>query len=142
MLKDISADADHSNIKSIQVWNGLAYFTEAGTGLWRTDGTVEGTDYIAAFDNINNVAVLDNGLLFFAENDDGMGLWFNDDTEGGLKLVYETTSLRWLFAALGNVVSFSYRTTADQFFYQTDGTYNGTTELLTDNGLRLVEEVF
>ncbi len=79
MLKDITPNSQSTLFTEQQleewgvIFNNEIYFyarqisPEGKFGLWKTDGTEEGTVFLESFQNVNNLMKLDNKLYFFAE---------------------------------------------------------------------------
>lgn len=82
---------------SVEIFEGLAYFARGdgagGFDLWRTNGTVDGTELVADL-GMNNFSLLDMAVvgdeLFFQANqrsDGGFELWKTNGEPGGTELV-------------------------------------------------------
>jgi ELWxxDGT repeat protein len=83
-----------SDAKNLTKVGGLAYFSAndgTDTALWKTDGTLKGTQKIKAFDSSDSLSnfVSAGGFLYFVANDRATGseLWKSDGTDGGTRLV-------------------------------------------------------
>jgi ELWxxDGT repeat protein len=142
MLEDITEGSGHSSIKDIVVYDGSVYFSESSTGLWQTDGTVAGTELVKAFDEIKALEVVDNGLVFFATSGTDVGLWLSDGTDAGTQYNYPTNTLSSVFGAIGKTAFFSYTADTDDYFYITDGTYDGTSLITSPAGLPFIQQAF
>ncbi len=97
------------------------------TGLWVTDGTADGTRFLAATSLFfgQGVIAATPSRLFFATNDEG--LWVSDGTPAGTRLVYED-SINFLEPA-GEGVYFLTGYIGQAQIWQSDGTETGTRRL-------------
>ena len=108
------------------VINNEMYFFAADGGadyyLWKTDGTIEGTEKIKQFTSIQAFhETINNELIFTAEN----GLWKSDGTESGtIKLANFPVFGTSRFVKSGNEIYFSGEASFSigQELYKTDGT--------------------
>ncbi|HEY6099915.1 MAG TPA: ELWxxDGT repeat protein, partial [Anaeromyxobacter sp.] len=94
LVRDIWPGSRGSNPRSLTVVGAQVFFaaeTAAGVGLWRTDGTRDGTVPIAAAAGTSpsELAALGTTLFFAGDGGAGVGveLWKSDGTEGGTFLV-------------------------------------------------------
>ena len=61
--------------------------TEAGMGLWKSDGSEGGSILLKSFDSVSNL-VESNGILYFiAKVGDSFEIWRSDGTSGGTRRV-------------------------------------------------------
>src|SRR5581483_4682700 len=59
-----------------------------GTGLWKSDGTANGTVFVKAADNILHLTAVNGRLLFSAADQaHGQELWTSDGTAAGTAMV-------------------------------------------------------
>ena len=146
LMKDVSPGANQFGPMDLVELNGAVYFFENdGTeeGLWRSDGTPDGTVKVRGFhpsDLVTTQAPLYmvnvNGTLYFAAADGDFGheLWKSDGTPGGTVMVKDINtsepgagSFPGGFVTMGGGVFF----TADdgdhgRELWRTDGTAGGT----------------
>ena len=134
-----------SNPRQFATVDGSAFFvaeTPSGTGLWRTDGTPEGTELVKTV-AVVGTPVRVNRTLFFVGNDaSGAELWKSDGTDAGTVLVkdinpgpassLDSSDFVNSLTAVGDMVFF----VADdgvhgRGLWRSDGTAKGT-ELLKD----------
>lgn len=113
--------------------NGAVYFgiTSEKGGLWKTDGTAQGTVLV------KDLAVAPYSLqrlgdqLYFAVYDEGYNaaLWKSDGTSAGTVLLKSNVGISsYPFAAIGNIVYFSaFDPIHGSELWQSDGTPAGTT---------------
>jgi ELWxxDGT repeat protein len=106
-------------------------------GLWKTDGTVNGTVRVA---NINESGLASPGyttvagdLLYFSAYDDGYGYepFISDGTESGTMMLADLeadtgSSYPSDFAAIGEIMLFSAQVSLDRELWKSDGTGAGT----------------
>ena len=129
LIKDITGDAGDSSISNFTILGTELYFEALG-GLWKTDGTTDGTIAVAAAQTanigfVNNLFGWD-GKLFF-EGDDGTGgeLWVYDPT------LNTVTNLSAIgdnhdpsdYAIFGDFLYYSGKAAgnSDSFLHRTDG---------------------
>jgi ELWxxDGT repeat protein len=129
-------------------YNGYVYFSAAEIPyeeeLWRTDGTTAGT---ALFKDLNTgdgsrphgFYILNNKLLFFAEDDNDDHLFTTDGTVAGTQLLNDkdgnpavsgnaaTITLYSLYT--GNKLYYPGKSNGEDVFWITDGTPTGTFKL-------------
>jgi ELWxxDGT repeat protein len=134
MLKDISPDDAGSDIRQSVFWNNELYFTVSGDGLWKTNGTREGTVRVKAFDYALGVVVINDQLVVSASLQQQVGLWRSNGTDAGTILYFPTTSVRYLSDVMGDLVSFTQRNDGQTQYFITDGTYEGTRRMTTPDG--------
>src|SRR6185369_7235607 len=104
---------------------GLAYFPQ----LWKTDGTVAGTEEILPLQIPDMIALPGNRLLldaYPAQGDRGESLWISDGTVAGTSAFAAVSSASFLGRA-GDVVFFSAWDSEHGYeLWRTDGTAAGT----------------
>src|SRR5690349_14604313 len=94
LTSDLVADYQGIYPTDAVAMKGFSFFAATdvahGNELWRSDGTVEGTEMVrdvlagATGSKPQRFTVLENQLLFFAENSDGtVALWRSDGTASG-----------------------------------------------------------
>ncbi|MDH5447029.1 MAG: hypothetical protein OEY52_15890 [Gammaproteobacteria bacterium] len=104
-----------------------------GDGLWKTDGTVEGTKLVKdinpdGYDEIGNMMVVGSKLYFTAnDGEHGEELWVTDGTEGGTLMIFDAIpgpedGRPWLVANFNGKLLFE----AENTLWITDGTVSGT----------------
>ncbi len=111
--------------------------TAATMQLWQSDGTATGTVGIASFDSIFQIAlaVHDDALLFFGNNNQATELWRSDGTQAGSTLL-KTISGQYIFFQkptfyqLDNYSLFTIQNGAFEL-WRSDGTTDGTIILHT-----------
>ena len=82
LVKDINPGAADSDPRNLTNINGTLYFNADG-GLWKSDGTAEGTVLVSATGISSDTTNID-GTLYFGNGD---GLWKSDGTAEGTVLV-------------------------------------------------------
>ena len=141
-------------IHSLAAWAGRLYFLsdgrdEGGTlrfGLWSTDGTAEGTRFIAeVHEHSENSALVvpTPSHLFFTSGESGEDLWVTDGTPEGTRLLHDFSPHRPCvghhrvcpppapdvnsMVAVGDKVYFGiYRENGSSAIWESDGTPGGT----------------
>jgi ELWxxDGT repeat protein len=149
LLKDINPGSASSRIREFTVFKNELFFiaTDAtGTGLWKTNGTSNGTVLVQRTSNLTNAFIfppLSNALVFAAPTnaigDKGTELWVSDGTSNGTGLLKDinpgiNSSSPGPSIKLGNSILFS----------ATNGP-NGAELWVTDgssNGTQLVKDIF
>ena len=136
MIKDLRPGEDGSNPTALTLFNGEIYFGAdlAGFnqfGLWKTDGTENGTVLVKTFDGASGNLKMAawNGSLYLSGSATGEGheLWISDGTTGG------TQVLKVINPGFGSSNPGDFVGTANHlFFVANDGT-NGE-ELWTTDG--------
>ncbi len=147
MAKDLQPSHGTTTFGDSYSWNGHLYFLatndQHGAGLWRSDGTSEGTIQLKRFGNRNAIEAFHGlgakvseagGKLCFVGSspDEGAELWVTDGTPEGTSLVFDLlpgtrgSYPRELIAAGGQV----YFSAADhrhgRELWRSDGTPGGT----------------
>lgn len=147
ILADINA-GEFSSLSDAGEWvefNDMLYFAANdgfhGTELWRTDGTVEGTEIVADIAPISSfpteLTVFNGDLYFSASNNDGEELWKSDGTESGtvpVKDIFEGPdgSFPRYLTVFRDQLYFAARSEFEGYeLWKTDGTSDGT-ELVAD----------
>ncbi|MBT5605246.1 MAG: SUMF1/EgtB/PvdO family nonheme iron enzyme [Lentisphaerae bacterium] len=92
LFKDIRPGSDSSYASAFVELNGALYFQAndgSGTGLWRCDGTPEGTVSVKQTENTFSCLTVFDGVLYFMVSDwfNTVELWQSDGTPGGTGLV-------------------------------------------------------
>ncbi|WP_051951665.1 T9SS type A sorting domain-containing protein [Flavobacterium sp. ASV13] len=147
LLKDIDPSPYRSGIQSVNnfiVYNNAAYFYAKSNSnsleLWKSDGTISGTEMvkvIATGSNISyklNGSVLNSGLVFSNSNYlTGTEIWKSDGTSNGTNLIKTKLSVPNDFADNPIFVSFNNKlyfsggdSTQGNELWATDGTTEGT----------------
>ncbi|HNP23475.1 MAG TPA: T9SS type A sorting domain-containing protein [Panacibacter sp.] len=141
-VADIYAGPYNSSAPTyLTVVRNQVFFTatnELGFGLWKSDGTAEGTFLVKPFNNtsVTKLTAANNLLYFSAEDANGQELWVSDGTNSNTKLVKD------IFPGLGgsnpsyltpnkNKVIFAATGTSGAELWKSDGTEAGT-ELVKD----------
>ncbi|MFK7736960.1 MAG: hypothetical protein AB8B50_13070, partial [Pirellulaceae bacterium] len=129
------------------VVSDIAYFPytdEAGTELWRSDGTTAGTFRLADISpggNYNSsyprgFLAFDSGFVFDADDASGSGLWYSDGTSAGtIKLADNELFLGATEkAVVGSELFFTKYDGSDGDYelWKTDGTVGGTVIVKND----------
>ncbi len=138
LVKDILPGSEDgiaiAHKESYQFWQlgGMAIFTAddgTGAGLWRSDGTEEGTVLVkSGISKIRNAVEVDGTLLFVGVEGPSWMLFCTDGTEAGTKVVTQLSNGEGKLFAMGDLVLFSMRFdyTIGFELYKTDGTKEGT----------------
>ncbi len=98
LLKDINATTASSGPDVIGVYRGEAYFTTSSGQLWKSDGTLEGTVFVADVGTrfASDGAVYNDRLYFATSGVAFHQLWATDGTAAGTVVVRESpTSENW-----------------------------------------------
>ena len=147
MVKDIyagsSSGVNPNNVgKNLVVINGILYFpgnSSSGSGLWRSDGTTDGTYLVSsASSNLTNFVDYNGNLLFRANSSQ---LWKSDGTESGTVMIKDidinpdfSTFIDTIFVS-GLTI---YMSGDDGYhgseLWKSDGTESGTVMLKDING--------
>lgn len=91
-FKDLAPGADGSYPHSFVLFNDTVYFVASG-GLWKTDGTVEGTVRVKSLDQVTNLLVAGSRMFFSGYTAQaGSGPWVSDGTEEGTRLIATVAS--------------------------------------------------
>jgi ELWxxDGT repeat protein len=86
-FKDLAPGASSSDPSSFVLFNDTVYFVASG-GLWKTDGTSEGTVMVKSVDQVTNLLVAGPRMFFSGYTAQaGSGPWVSDGTEAGTHLV-------------------------------------------------------
>lgn len=136
LVKKILTQNDYSTTflpKSPTKFGNKIVFNESGN-LWISDGTDANTQIIQSFQSIYNnlfartFGVLNDKLLFSAQNNGDYELWISDGTSTGTQLLKNInpngSSLPNYLDKIGNKVFF--RANNNDELWQTDGTTTGT----------------
>jgi len=118
--------------------------SNGGYTLWKSDGTVSGTQKVKDLDNslapteVIGLRVLNNQLIFQARGT-AAGLWSSDGTDAG------TTKLSAAILQLGNFHGVSYPVIANnKYFYQANDSVNGNELWVSDgtsSGTKMVKNI-
>jgi ELWxxDGT repeat protein len=153
VIADVNAPGRPYNLQSLAAFQGHLYFFaglpgSAQAGLWRSDGTAEGTTLLKRIDlrhrqhSILPPSFIPAGdTLFFWEDDGvhGAELWATDGTAEGTRLVHDIAPGRRharpaFLAAVGDTLFFTAMDGEHGLeLWESDGTAGGT---------RLVEDIF
>ncbi|MFO0899513.1 MAG: ELWxxDGT repeat protein [Pirellulales bacterium] len=137
LVKDINTTEAGSWPNWLTEMGGVAYFSadsQEGLGLWRTDGTAEGTHRIANVGTGNDDFAAVGQQLYFVGHDPvhGTELWVTDGAESGTRLVrdispgWQSSDLSAL-TAVGDLVFFvANDLEAGSELWRSDGTEAGT----------------
>ena len=85
LLVDLPSERRSSRLRRFIEWNGRVLF-QTDTGLWITDGTAAGTEFVARLFFKNAVSVGDQLYMIASSpvgDDDNLGLWRTDGTTNG-----------------------------------------------------------
>jgi len=121
--------------------NGLLYFSGLAPvsefGLWRTDGTSQGTELVRPL-SVTNLISLGNRLLFWGWTaSEGNALWTSDGTAAGTSILRPFGGHSQLARLKDGVLFFAAAAENRTQLWQTDGTPGGTT-ILADFPFALV----
>lgn len=132
LVKDINPGASSSEPGSWVLYNSELYFsaqdeTGMGRGLWKTDGTMAGTELVFSNANDFNSKVVCNNLLFVVN---GIDLWKSDGTTAGTVFVMDSANVingatsTYLFTQY--MKSLSVAPYFEMLYKKTDGTTSST----------------
>lgn len=123
-LKNLAPGTNHSTLSKIVLFGGALYFVGGGgsaLGLWRTDGTPEGTTFIKSGSFSELRAAGTNLWLTLSRQ-----LWRSDGTSNGTALLKDfafiSSQLPVQLTSLGSKIFF----TVGEDVWCSDGTTNGT----------------
>ncbi len=120
LVKDIAPGSASSGPYTFRAMNGVWYFR--GQGLWRSDGSEEGTYNLAGFESyLADAVVFDDELYFAANGGGGTFLWKTDGSVAGTKLVAELNVYGEPLIVFGGELYFF----GDKALWKTDGTPGG-----------------
>jgi ELWxxDGT repeat protein len=130
-FKDLVPGAGGSNPHSFVLFNDAIYFF-AGDGLWKSDGTVNGTVKVKTV--VGNNFVVVGSRLFFAgyTTDTGYEPWVSDGTEAGTHLILDIApgtaqSMLYGITPFGDRILFpAYDPSHGNELWISDGTASGT----------------
>ncbi len=116
---------------SYQVFNDQIYFsgnTGSGYGLWKSDGTVTGTQVVKAGYNSSYSWVVNNGKMYFGFNDNAGhdGLWESDGTPTGTTFIKAVVNPHDLFSYNNRIYFGAYAASSGDELWTSDGTDAGT----------------
>jgi ELWxxDGT repeat protein len=110
---------------------------DAGTALWRTDGSADGTRAIVSMrGSVHHAAVVDGALLLMLDLAGTRTLWRSDGTAGGtLHVASFPTPIHWItptqYAAHDGALFFvAGDTTTGYELWRSDGTVDGTERVI------------
>lgn len=132
ILLKSSPDNNENNLEFIEFNNNL-YSGRGGRGLWKTNGTVSGTELINKVASYN-LLIYNNKIYFNGfDNISGVELWVSDGTRFGTKLFKDinkgsASSNAKPLGIRGGYLYFSTNMTNFSLF-KTDGTVEGTVSL-------------
>ncbi len=136
-LFDFNTNGDFEP-KNFTEFNGLLIFQARGSNgdveLWKSDGTLSGTELIKDLDANQSSAPRNffefNGFLYFvADNSASVSasLWRTDGTEAGTTLITNQVAPQGLYAIANNLLFFvGDDATSGKELWVTDGTTSGT----------------
>lgn len=151
LFKDILPGKDGSYIRNFMEFHDLLYFTAydgTSQAVWRTDGTVEGTEVFqrtAILSDVDIFPPLDSVLLFSAwttlsgTGDVGIELWRSDGTEAG------TYVLKDILPGSNGSKPTSGMRFGDQLLFVANDGLTGQELWITDGtsaGTQLVKDIF
>lgn len=131
LLKDINATTTGSDPAIIGVYRDEAYFTTDEGELWKTDGTTEGTLFVANIgDGARTQGAVHNDRLYFFQQDASFSrMWLTDGTAAGTIIVREIAD-NWrpsYLQATSHLLFFIAKDTAHgSELWTSDGTALGT----------------
>lgn len=119
---------------------GTVYFAlqnSSNVELWKTDGTVVGTQLVRGFDpglDLNSPPVLLNNSVYFLTVDPGkVQLWRTNGTLSGTVPIHTITNVSqyqfFNLVVVNGLLFFRLQTNSSASLYQTDGTAEGTVEV-------------
>ncbi len=156
LLADLNPGPAGSFPENMAVVNNTLYFAAtSGAGssaLWSSNGTAAGTSVVASFssqpqgtglfENIPNAfAVIDNTMVFAADDGTGTELWKTDGTAAGTQMITNLVSASPSpgqppsdFTTVGDKAFFVVTQGSTETLWVSDGTAAGTTEVTTLDG--------
>lgn len=138
LIKDILPGENGSWPRSLMVKNGYTYFAAVGpdennlgnSGIYRTNGTAAGTIRIATGAPNNDLAVTDNGLVFWVAYNQQTytsELWRSNGTAVGTIMLASGLNSDIYPVALGNTIFFSNGNSETGYeLWKSNGTVAGT----------------
>src|SRR6185295_2556995 len=110
-IKNISLNCYSGGVVGLVSLGGFAYFSGGqppnfAPGLWRTDGTSQGTTLVKSVSAQNLVSLGGRFLFFGTGAPEGSGLWSSDGTSAGTSIVKAFEGYLTPFARLKDVVLF------------------------------------
>lgn len=140
LLKDLKSGSQSSSPIGFFEFNNNLYFSAStpGGGMWKTDGTFEGTVLISTchpiFSDKLKALVFNNDFYFYANSTLGGELWKSDGTAEGTEMVkdiypgYGSSADHLIGAVTSNYLLFSAEApgTTGKEIWRTDGTTAGT----------------
>ncbi|MEM7201306.1 MAG: ELWxxDGT repeat protein [Planctomycetota bacterium] len=129
LVIDLRPGGGSSNPRSAAVFQGRLIFYASGTlgaGVYITDGTASGTQFLAAA-NLSSSAEW-NGELFFSSFD---SIWTTDGTAPGTQLLWRTGSSASVdhLTVVGSQLFFAADTGGTRELWVSDGTFFGTRQV-------------
>lgn len=107
-------------------------YPDPGAEIWRTDGTSEGTEFVAGgFRAVGSIVSFNNSLVFAAFNNDSYAqLWRSDGTASGTILLGPQVDPYAPLTPVGNYLYFGgFKESGGHELWRTDGTAEGTAQV-------------
>lgn len=151
MVKDINPNGGTEPL-TLTRWKGNLFFQVLGTprknGLWRSDGTAQGTTRLRKLDLSSNSRFLrTKKYLYFTADDGEQGVapWLTDGTRLGTRLITQRTPGARLVGRAGNLAYLAWSDTNAYELWRTDGNARGTRKIanvIADDGIAVGNTFF